>query len=53
MQETAFLQALREAYKHHMISKQQYRTILGQYLAGEHIGAMKGFHKVTKRIKER
>ena len=34
------------------LTVQQYKTLRGQVLAGDHIGAMKGLQKLLKTMKE-
>jgi hypothetical protein len=51
MTQTEFLKELRQAKQTSQLTKQQYKTILGQYAAGEEAGAKKGFQKLINRNK--
>ena len=38
---------------HRVLTHQQYQTLKGQILAGDHVGAMRGLDSILQRRKER
>ncbi len=41
-----------KAYRR-VLTHQQYQTLKGQILAGDHVGAMRGLERILQRDKER
>jgi hypothetical protein len=44
-----FLQELRQSYKAAKLTKQQYKTLIGQVVSGEVDAAQKGFQKLKRK----